>query len=143
MPKVFAQELIIGENFSEVFVEYLSVYTDSSKAKSNTQIVEVYNSNKFSKTKSFGDGIGLGNFNYWMVLDVRNFSKSQTEVVFELPIARLDSFKVFSLHVLGTLTLEASCIGIGANINSKPLRSYGHAVKIALPANSSKSCFLS
>ena len=140
-PFTVAQELVVDKNFSKVFVDRLSVYTDSIKVKSNAQIVLEYKEGRFVKTKSFGDGIGVGNYNYWLVLDVKNPSKDSKEVVFEIPIARLDSFSVFSLNKFGILTYEASCTGIGTNIDDKPLRSFAHAVKINIAPNSSKRLF--
>ena len=135
-----AQSVRLSELNEKYYIESAYVYTDSSvRSSPNTQLVKFQN-NEYSKINCFGAFLGIGKFDYWIAFDVKNDLNTPKEVVFEIQIPRLDSFKVYSKKG-SELKYEAMCSGIGTPIEQKPLKSYGHAVKIKFEALSENTLF--
>ncbi len=135
-----AQRFIIEENLRTSYIEQLSIFTDSSKNQTLEQIATSYKQGKFPKTNHFADPVGIGDFDYWFVCDVKNLSDSTSNTVFEIPITRLKSFSVYVLKN-DSLHFEAMCRGTNTNIYDKPLWSYNHAVNISFQRHEQKLLF--
>ncbi len=135
-----AQSVRLSELNEKHYIESAYVYTDSSvRSSPNTQLVKFQN-NKFSKINRFGAFLGIGKFDYWIAFDVKNDLNTPKEVVFEIQIPRLDSVMVYSKKG-SELKFETMCRGIGTPTEQKPLKSYGHAVKIKFEALSENTLF--
>jgi sortase (surface protein transpeptidase) len=93
-----AQTLAINENLEKVYIQQLSIFNDSTKSRSFAEITALYQQHKFIKTKLYAEIAGVGNFDYWFVLQAKNASKQATDVVFEVHVTRLSSFSVYSLE---------------------------------------------
>jgi signal transduction histidine kinase len=135
-----AQRFAINENLEKVYIQQLSIFNDSTKSRSLAEIVALYQQHKFRKTKLYAEIAGVGNFDYWFVLQAKNESKQATDVVFEVHVTRLSSFSVYSL-ANDSLHFEGICGGINTDLYDKPLWSYGHAVKLTFKANQQKTLF--
>lgn len=135
-----AQKLIIDENLRTSYIEQLSVFTDSTKNQTFKQIVTSYKQGKFTKTTHFADPVGIGDFDYWFVCEVKNISDSTVSSVFEIPITRLKTFSVYVLKN-DSLHYEATCGGTNTDIYDKPLWSYNHAVSISFQKQEQKLLF--
>jgi signal transduction histidine kinase len=135
-----AQTLAVNENLEKVYIQQLSIFNDSTKSRSLAEIAVLYQQHKFRKTKLYAEIAGIGNFDYWFVLQAKNESKQTTDVVFEVHVTRLSSFSVYSL-ANDSLHFEGICGGINTDLYDKPLWSYGHAVKLNFKANQQKTLF--
>lgn len=135
-----AQRLIIDANLRTSYIEQLSVFTDSTKNQTLKQIATSYKQGKFAKTTHFADPVGIGDFDYWFVCDVKNQSDSIFNTVFEIPLTRLKSFSVYVLKN-DSLHFEAMCGGTNTDIYDKPLWSYNHAVSISFQKQEQKLIF--
>ncbi len=130
--KAWTQSLSIDGTISELFVNSIDTYIDSSKNQSPEQISKNYKHGLFLKKNHFGDQIGLGTSNFWLALKLKNTDNNPLKVIFEIPIARLDSFSVYTINKDNSVNLKGFSTGIGSNINLKPLKSFGHAVSFTI-----------
>lgn len=135
-----AQTLAINENLVKTYIEQLSIFNDSTKSRGLAEIAALYQQNKFIKTKLYAEIAGVGNFDYWFVLQAKNELRQATDVVFEVHVTRLNSFSVYSLEN-DTLHFEGICGGINTDLYDKPLWSYGHAIKLTFKAQQQKILF--
>lgn len=135
-----AQRLFIDTNLRTLYIEQLCVFTDSTKNQTLKQIASSYKQGKFTKITHFADPVGIGDFDYWFVCEVKNISNSTSNTVFEIPITRLKSFSVYVLKN-DSLHFEAMCGGTNTDIYSKPLWSYNHAVSISFRKHEQKLLF--
>ena len=135
-----AQRFVIEANLRTSYIEQLSIFTDSAKNQTLKQIASFYKQGKFAKTTHFADPVGIGDFDYWFVCEVKNKSNSAFNTVFEIPITRLRSFSVYVLKN-DSLHFEAICGGTNTDIYDKPLWSYNHAVIISFQKHERKLLF--
>ena len=127
---------------NEDFIEHTCVYTDSTRAISPDRVARLYTRHRFRSMEYFGDNIGVGNFNYWVVFKVKAGSSAPPRIILEVPIARLDSFSVYRLLPSGRLLFVQKCLGVGADIDQKPLFSFNHAVAVDLNKYDTTTLFL-
>ncbi len=135
-----AQDLIVNQNLETAYIEQLFIFNDSTKSRSLEQIADLYHQNKFIKTNNYADIVGIGDFDYWFVFQVKNDAKQPSEVVFEIPLARLNSFTIYSLEN-NKLKFGGFCGGTNTEIYDKPLWSYNHAIKVVFKENEQKTLF--
>jgi signal transduction histidine kinase len=135
-----AQTLAIDDNLEKAYIQHLEIFNDSTKSRSLAEITGLYRQQKFRHTKLYAEIAGVGNFDYWFVLQANNESKQATDVVFEVHVTRLSSFSVYSLEN-DSLHFEGICGGINTDLYDKPLWSYGHAVKLTFKPQEQKTLF--
>jgi signal transduction histidine kinase len=132
---VSAQVVELSRLKDEVFVDTSKYFIDVENKLKPEQISILFHQNKFKNTGLFDEILGVGKHNFWISFEVNNESPVSKELVFEVAIARLNRFSLYS-EQNNQINYEGTCGGIGTPIEAKPLKSYSHALKVNLRANS-------
>lgn len=132
--------LEIGDLQGHLLIHKTEVYTDSSNSLTVKELHQTQA--PFRQINDYGVAISSGNYNTWVHFKLSNKSNLIKNVVFEIPISRMDSFEVFSVNAQQKIKYWGKCYGTGFSVFQKPLKSLSHAIVYNLGSNSVEDIYI-
>lgn len=132
----------IGNLQEHLLIHKTGVYTDSTNTLTVQSLYKNTNQYHFRKIENYGVAVSSGNYNTWIHFKLSNRSGKTREVVFEIPISRMDSFEVFSVDAREGIKYWGKCYGTGFPVSRKPLRSLSHAIAYHLGPGSVEDIYI-